>query len=140
MKEIAQLTLTNDISQVALLEGFMEQVGEAAGLDMSMQLSLNLAVEEAVSNVIMYAYPDGSKGTADISARLADGQLSFVLSDSGVAFDPTRRAEVDTTLSAEERPIGGLGIHLVRQIMDSVSYERTSDGRNVLTMTKKLST
>ena len=56
--------------------------------------------------------------------------------DSGIPFDPTAKAEVDTTLSAEERPIGGLGIHLVRQLMDSINYERI-DGKNVLTLRKK---
>ena len=63
--------------------------------------------------------------------------LQFVISDSGAPFDPTARAEVDTTLSAEERGIGGLGIHIVRQIMDSIDYKRV-DGRNVLTLGKKL--
>ena len=60
----------------------------------------------------------------------------FIISDNGVAFDPTAKAEVDTTLSAEERQIGGLGIHLVRHIMDNVEYER-KDGRNILRLSKK---
>lgn len=62
--------------------------------------------------------------------------ISFVISDSGKPFDPTTKAEVDTTLPAEERPIGGLGIHLVRQMMDDVAYER-KDNKNILTLCKK---
>ena len=85
-----------------------------------------------------YAYPEGTKGTVNIVATIADGVLSFVISDSGKPFDPTAKTEVDTTLSAEERPIGGLGIHLVRQIMDDVTYER-KDNKNVLTLKKNLS-
>ena len=64
-------------------------------------------------------------------------RLIFTITDSGVPFDPTKKEEVDTTLSAEEREIGGLGIHLVRQIMDEVSYERIDD-KNVLTLVKKV--
>ena len=66
-----------------------------------------------------------------------DEKLKFVISDSGKPFDPTAKGKVDITLSAEDRPIGGLGIHLVREIMDSVNYEY-SDGKNVLTLRKSL--
>ena len=96
-----------------------------------------LAIEEAVVNVMEYAYPEGTKGTVNLVATIAEGLLSFVISDSGKPFDPTAKAEVDTTLSAEERPIGGLGIHLVRQIMDDITYERR-DNKNILTLRKKL--
>jgi sigma-B regulation protein RsbU (phosphoserine phosphatase) len=105
--------------------------------DMGTTMKLNLAIEEAVVNVMNYAYPTGTKGSVDVEARHDDEWLVFVISDSGIPFDPTVAKEIDTTLSAEERNIGGLGIHLVRQIMDSISYERI-DGRNVLTLKKKL--
>ncbi|MBO6012241.1 MAG: ATP-binding protein, partial [Bacteroidales bacterium] len=91
---------------------------------------------EAVVNVMNYAYPSGTKGDVTVEASANDVRLKFTVIDSGAPFDPTVRAEVDTTLSAEDRPIGGLGIHLVRQIMDSINYERV-DGRNVLTLRKK---
>ena len=103
---------------------------------MALIASLNLAVEEAVTNVVLYAY-EGGEGTVDIDAVITDKQLRFIITDSGIAFDPTKKEEADTTLSAEERPIGGLGIHLVRQIMDSVNYERIN-GKNILTLIKKL--
>jgi sigma-B regulation protein RsbU (phosphoserine phosphatase) len=104
---------------------------------MGTTFKLNLAIEEAVVNVMSYAYPAGTKGDVDIDAEANNEQLKFVISDSGTPFDPTTKGEVDTTLSAEERGIGGLGIHLIRQIMDSINYERV-DGKNVLTLRKKL--
>ena len=131
------ITLPNDIDTVPQLHEFVEEVAEDATLDASQTMSLDLAIEEAVVNVMNYAYPEGTKGTVNIVATIADGALSFVISDSGKPFDPTAKAEVDTTLSAEERPIGGLGIHLVRQIMDDVTYER-KDNKNILTLRKKL--
>lgn len=131
------ITLPNDIDTVPQLPAFIDAVAEDAALDASQTMSLNLAIEEAVVNVMQYAYPEGTKGTVNIVATIADGVLSFVISDSGKPFDPTAKAEVDTTLSAEERPIGGLGIHLVRQIMDDITYER-KDNKNVLILRKKL--
>jgi sigma-B regulation protein RsbU (phosphoserine phosphatase) len=95
-----------------------------------------LAVEEAVVNVMSYAYPLGTQGEVIVIALATDRQLKFIISDKGKAFDPTRHDEADTTLSAEERPIGGLGILLVQQLMDSINYERV-DGKNVLTLTKE---
>lgn len=131
------ITLPNDIQEVPQLAEFVEEVCEATGFDMATTFQLHLAIEEAVVNVMNYAYPVGTQGDVTIEARQEDGFLSFIIRDSGKAFDPTTRSEPDTTLSAEERGIGGLGIHLVRKIMDSVAYERTG-GMNVLTLRKKL--
>jgi sigma-B regulation protein RsbU (phosphoserine phosphatase) len=100
-------------------------------------MKMNLALEEAVVNVIDYAYPEGTQGDINIEAKANDLRLKFIITDSGTPFDPTAQKEMDTTLSAEERPIGGLGIHLVRQIMDSINYERVND-KNVLTLRKNL--
>jgi sigma-B regulation protein RsbU (phosphoserine phosphatase) len=131
------LTLPNDVQTVPQLSAFVDEVCETAGYDMSTTLKINLAIEEAVVNVMNYAYPNGVKGNVDIDAQINDVRLKFVISDSGTPFDPTAKAEVDTTLSAEERGIGGLGIHLIRQIMDTINYERV-DGKNVLTLRKNL--
>ena len=84
-----------------------------------------------------HAYPSGVQGDIRLCAIANKDTLTFVISDDGKPFDPTTRAEVDITLSAEERNIGGLGIHLVRNIMDTVSYER-KDNQNVLTLIKQV--
>ena len=131
------LTLPNDVQEVPRLAEFVDEACEAKGLDMGMAMKMNLAIEEAVVNVMNYAYPAGTKGDVIIDAQAGSDWLKFIISDNGTPFDPTAKAEVDTTLSAEERGIGGLGIHLIRQLMDSINYERI-DGRNVLTLTKKL--
>ena len=132
-----QLVLQNDIEQVPTLALFVDEVCETVGLDMATTMKLNLAIEEAVVNVMNYAYPQGTVGDISIEAQANDEQLAFIISDCGSPFDPTAQQEADITLSAEERPIGGLGIHLVRQIMDDVAYER-KDNYNILTLRKKL--
>lgn len=137
MQYQSHITLPNDVQATTELGMFVDEVCENVGFDMSTTFKLNLAIEEAVVNVMSYAYPAGTKGDVDIDAEADDEQLKFVISDSGTPFDPTQKGEVDTTLSAEERGIGGLGIHLIRQIMDTINYERV-DGKNVLTLRKKL--
>ena len=127
----------NDIKQVSQLEGWLETVCRELDCPSELIPSLNLALEEAVTNVILYAYPKGIYGPVELDASRVEGSLVFVLSDSGKPFDPTARPDVDISASAEDRPIGGLGIHLVRNIMDNVSYEYR-DGRNILTMTKNI--
>lgn len=130
------LTLKNEVEELTQLPAFVDAVCEEAGIDMALIASLNLALEETVTNVVLYAYKDGV-GLVDIDAIYDKNNLKFIITDNGIPFDPTTKEDADTTLSAEERPIGGLGIFLVRQIMDTVSYER-KDGKNILTIVKKL--
>lgn len=132
------IKLPNDVQTIPQLNEFVDTVCEAAMLDMATTMSMNLALEEAVVNVMNYAYAEGTKGFVDIEAQIIGKQLRFVISDSGVPFDPTAQADADTTLTAEERGIGGLGIHLIRQLMDHIQYERAND-RNVFTLIKNLS-
>jgi sigma-B regulation protein RsbU (phosphoserine phosphatase) len=131
------LTLPNDIETIPQLNEFIDTVAEEIGLDMSLTMSLNLAIEEAVVNVMEYAYPEGEQGNVDIEVSADERWLTFIISDNGIPFDPTTQEDADTTLSAEERPIGGLGIFLVRQLMDSINYQR-ENGKNILTLSKKM--
>ena len=131
------LTIKNDVRDVAEFSRFIKSVSEELALETSIARQIRLAVEEAVVNVIDYAYPAGTEGDITIQL-LSDGSVMHIkIIDSGVAFDPTEVHKADTTLSAEDRRIGGLGILLVREQMDSINYERT-DGKNVLTLIKKL--
>ena len=130
------ITLPNDISTISQLSEFVETVCEEKGLDMALTMNLNLALEEAVVNVMSYAYP-GSQGYVKVDIKIDDQKVVSILTDSGIPFDPTQKGDVDTTLPAEERPIGGLGIHLVKQIMDKVSYQYVGN-QNILTLEKNI--
>jgi serine/threonine-protein kinase RsbW len=131
------IILDNDIAQISRLAQFVDEVGEAFSLAPDMIFNLNLVLEEAVVNIINYAYPKEEHQKIYLSAYLHEESIVFVLTDTGKEFDPTMVPDADITLSAEDRPIGGLGIFLIRQIMNEVRYERIED-RNVLTMEKKL--
>ena len=132
-----ELTLKNDVSQLKDLHSFLKSVAEKLGMDVSMTRKLRLAVEEAVVNVMNYAYPSDQEGAVTIKAMSNANNLKLVITDYGVAFDPTEATKADTTLSVEDRPIGGLGILLVRELMDSINYERI-DGKNILTLKKRM--
>ncbi len=129
------ITLANDVAQVPQLSQFVARVSERVGCDKATSMQVKLAVEEAVVNCMNYAYPAGQTGTIGINARFDSKNLLFIITDNGVAFDPTEKSPADTSLSATDRPIGGLGILLVSQLMDSVNYERIQ-GKNVLTLKK----
>lgn len=131
------LTLPNDIETIPQLNAFIDGFCEERGIGMDIAIRLNLAVEEAVVNVMNYAYPEGTVGYVDIDMDADEKAVTVILSDTGIPFDPTKKEKVDTTLSAEERPIGGLGIHLVREIMDTIDYAYT-DHKNILTLKKTL--
>ena len=131
------LTLPNDVQEVPRLAAFVEDICEVAGIDMGTTMKMNLAIEEAVVNVMNYAYPSGVKGEVRIEAGVREGYVAFVISDDGTPFNPTEVEDADTTLSAEERQIGGLGIFLVKHFMDIVEYKYV-DGQNVLTLRKNL--
>lgn len=131
------LTLPNNVEFIPQLAAFIEEVTESYGIDPSVTMSINLALEEAVVNVMNYAYPEGTIGEIDISVTFSDGSITFTIKDTGTPFDPTKVSTPDTSLSAEERPIGGLGIYLVRELMDEVSY-CYENNHNILTLKKKI--
>ncbi|MBQ5583077.1 MAG: ATP-binding protein [Bacteroidales bacterium] len=131
------IILANDISEISRLYEFIEELGSEFSLAPDIVFNLNLVLEEAVVNIINYAYPKEEHQSIYLSARLHEGSIILVLTDTGKEFDPTAAPEADVTLSADDRQIGGLGIFLIRQIMNEVRYERI-EGKNVLTLEKKL--
>ena len=98
---------------------------------------MSLALDEVVTNIIRYAHADGRQHPIVVRLTLEPGVLTAQVEDDGRSFNPLEVSPPDIGASIEDRPIGGLGIHLVRSVMTSVEYRR-EDGRNVLTMTKNL--
>ena len=127
------ITLRNDVRQVTELNSFVKSVTGRLGMSKGRADKLRLAVEEIAVNVMKYAYPEGSEGLLDVSARSDGSRLAFVVTDSGEPFDPTSVPPADTDQPADKRSPGGLGILLARSIADSIGYER-KDGKNILTI------
>lgn len=104
--------------------------------DEIMQFKLRLSVEEVIENIVRYAYESGN-GFIEVGTSVEDGVLSIVVRDGGKPFNPLDKEDPDVNLPLEERKIGGLGIFLCKQMMDSVAYEY-KDRCNILTMKKKI--
>ncbi len=132
------LTLTNRISELYKLRKFLEDtvVGQW-GIPPSVGMSVNLALEEAFANIVQYGYGVQGPHKIDLLFQMKDNQLVITITDDGQAFDPTKKDAPDTTLPAGARPVGGLGIFLVRKIMDTVAYKRINN-MNQLILTKKI--
>lgn len=102
-----------------------------------LQFTFRLVIEEIVVNVCNYAYPEGVEGHLDIELDATDSIVTLTFTDSGTPFNPLEKEDPDTTLALEKRPIGGLGILLVKKMMDDVAY-RYENGHNILTLTKRV--
>ena len=132
-----ELKLKNQIGELEKVNKFIEEIGDELGLGMELSMTLNLRMEEMVSNVIFYAYPKGVEAEIELVAECDGKELSFVLSDSGKEFDPTLKEDLNLDINPSEREIGGMGIYIVKNIMNKVSYKRL-EGKNLLTMKKEI--
>ena len=103
---------------------------------MKAQMQIEVAVEELFVNIASYAYPPGS-GSVTIEYSCENGVAEITLTDSGTPYDPLAKEDPDITLSVQERPIGGLGILMVKKTMDDMSY-RSENGCNILTIKKQI--
>jgi anti-sigma regulatory factor (Ser/Thr protein kinase) len=113
---------------------FVTGFNEEANLPPARIFNLELALEEILVNVINYAYPDRSNGTVTIGCSAEIGQITVSIRDQGKPFDPLLKEEPDLNCSIEERPIGGLGIFLTREMVDEIHYEHRN-GFNITTFT-----
>ena len=132
-----EIRIKNQVGELERVNQFVEEIGEELGLDIELQMNLNLVMEEMVSNVIFYAYPEGSSAEIELIAESDGKELTFVLSDKGQEFDPTAKADADPDINPMERDIGGMGIYIVKNIMNKVTYQRL-EGKNLLTMKKTI--
>ena len=134
---INTLHIKNELEQLTRLYEFLDLHTSAYGLEEQLTMQIKLALEEVVTNVILYAYPNKKDQDIRIDMNYRNKQLTIVITDKGTPFNPLEMKEPDITLPPEERPIGGLGIYLVKQLMTEVTYSRSS-GKNILTMTKDI--
>jgi serine/threonine-protein kinase RsbW len=132
------LELTNRLSELSRIQEALEANAERFGVPEAMIMSLNLAIEEAFTNIVNYAYTDQEQHTIGICISRKEKALTITLTDDGKPYDPTQKDDPDIELPAEKRQVGGLGIFLIRKIMDKVEYERI-DNKNNLILTKNIS-
>jgi len=116
---------------------YLDELGEEWELSVPLVFSLNLVVEEALTNIILYGFDDQLEHTIEIDFKNDLDQLYITFIDDGIAYDPTLKEDPDISLSTEDRQIGGLGIFLIKKIMDKVEYKR-KENKNFLILTKNI--
>ena len=133
-----EITAEAAMENLGTVLAFVEDCLEQLGAPPRVQVQITMAVDELFVNIASYAYPDRT-GTATVRVEADEPPSAVALTflDGGIPYDPLSHADPDVTLSAEERPIGGLGIYMVKKTMDEVVYAYR-DGKNVLTIRKYL--
>ncbi len=132
-------TMASDPGEIARVNAAFTAFAEAHAMPAAVRRSLNVALDELLQNTIVHGFAgrQGEDGAVTIAVELLPDRLTVTLTDDGQPFNPLDTAVPDTAGSVEERPIGGLGIHLVRQLMDEVHYHRRG-GHNVVVLVKRL--
>ena len=133
-----ELTIDATVENIVTVTSFVEEELEALACPMKAQMQIAVAIDELFGNIAHYAYnPD--VGPATVRVEVMKSPLAVVITfiDNGVQYDPLARPEPDTTLSAEEREIGGLGIYMVKKSMDEITYSY-KDGQNILQIRKNI--
>jgi anti-sigma regulatory factor (Ser/Thr protein kinase) len=137
VSDVVEMRFANDLAGLAQMAERVEGFGAAQGLPANVVNALNVVLDEAVSNAINHGYDPGVRGEIAVRLRRAADGVLLEVEDDGRPFDPLQTPPPDLSLPLERRPIGGLGVHLIRNLMDEVSYARVG-GRNVLKMVKHL--
>ena len=132
-----EMRIRNQLSEIEIVKTRFNNFSEQTGLSKSIRRKLNLVFDELLNNVISYAYEDGEAREIKLNFELAGNRLTVSIMDDGVPFNPFEMNAPDTTVGLEERQVGGLGIHLVRSLMDRAIYQRHVD-KNVVTLIKEV--
>jgi len=131
--------LKNDVSEIAPAAEEVARFLRGQGVSPGALYLAHLVIEELVTNIIKYGYDDRAEHEIHIAVRLGDNRLMMEIADDGHPFNPCEAPAPDLSLPADQRPIGGLGLHLVRNLSDSFEYERR-DKKNIVTISKALNT
>jgi len=133
----AHVTARNDLSELSRLSEFLAAFFAQTSLPADLLGDFELALEEVFANAVMHGHPEGGVHEISISIALEDAVVRLAVEDDGIPFNPLEAPLVDLDLPLEKRGIGGLGIHLVKGVMDDLEYTRL-EGRNRLVMRKKI--
>jgi len=136
MNNVFSLRVAADVAQLAVIRAFVEQQARALGVDAFDIYDLILAVNEAATNIVVHGYR-GRPGLIEIELLQLGDAIEIRLRDQAPLFDPTRVPVPDLTQPLHKRPLGGMGVHVLRELMDAMHYRVTPEGGNELTLVKR---
>lgn len=133
-----ELNISATVENIPVVTAFVDEQLEALNFPLKAQMQIDFAIDELFGNIAQYAYnPD--IGSATVRVEVSEDPLAVIITfiDGGIPYDPLKADDPDITLSAEDRPLGGLGIYMVKKSMDAIIYEHR-DGKNILSIKKAL--
>ncbi|WP_179232858.1 ATP-binding protein [Paenibacillus rigui] len=135
---VSRVDLRNNLQELNRLNAFLTGLTDQMAIDEKMLFQLNLICDELITNTILYGYAPGEEGchVIELQVSVYPDRLEIGVTDGGVPFNPLDKEAPELDLPLDERPVGGLGIHFVRQVMDELRYERIDD-KNVLRLVKR---
>jgi serine/threonine-protein kinase RsbW len=136
MEIMDKLVVAGRFKNLDTIARFFAEAAQTAGLDERAIYAVQIAVDEACSNIIEHAYGGEGDDPIECSYQITDCGLVIILHDYGTPFDPNRIPNPALDTALEDRTVGGLGVYLIRQVMDQVRFESTADAGNILTMVK----
>ncbi len=134
---LLEVNIPNHLDEIDTVNAAFNAFAEEKGLETHVRRKMNLVFDELLSNIVSYAHDDTRDHTIEVKVELSADKLTVTVADDGKPFNPFLLPAPDTGQSVEEREVGGLGVHLVRNVMDEVSYHRRTD-RNVVILIKHL--
>jgi serine/threonine-protein kinase RsbW len=129
--------LKNDLAELKDLCRHCEAVGHSVGMSEKLIFQTNLALDELFTNIVTYGFPDNDEHEITITITCDRHMLALQIEDDGVPFNPLKVPEPDVHCGMQAAKVGGLGIHLIKKLMDDFAYKR-SDGKNILILKKYL--
>jgi len=137
METVYKLNVPNRLENLALIGEFLEKSMKAHDIDDCRIYEISTAVDEAAANVILYGFPDGRQEDVEIACTVSESSITVSIKDTGGPYDPTSAPAPDLSDDIENRHVGGLGVHFMKELMDEIGYEY-KDNTETLTMVKYL--
>lgn len=136
MESRLSLVLRNDLSELKRMSEAVSAWCQGNNISSAVEFHVNLALDEIISNVIRYGWKDSGDHQFNVRLSLLNDEVTVEIEDNATPFNPLEAPVPDLDRPLDERPVGGLGIHLVRQVMDGLEYQR-QDGKNLVVMRKR---
>jgi anti-sigma regulatory factor (Ser/Thr protein kinase) len=134
-KKKITITLKNDLAELRNLCRYCEKIGKSIGLSEKLIFQTNLALDELFTNIVTYGFKDQKEHQVILTIILDRDALEFHIEDDGIPFDPVNIPGPEQNCSLNDTRVGGLGIHLIKSLMDEITYHRIN-GKNVLELKK----
>ncbi|MEB3198258.1 MAG: ATP-binding protein [Candidatus Sericytochromatia bacterium] len=138
--DVHAIRLNSSLDHVGVARDFVAEIAKAVPMTAREVYDLELVVDEAVTNVIEHGYAGRDDASVEIAVALDDGHFTILITHDGLAFDPASHPDVDLKAYITERRVGGLGLFLMKKLLDEVEYSTAADGRRQIRMMKKRQT